>query len=136
MKFSKAASLFLGVSMFMFGLLKFFNPFKEWYRIQVQASGLGSFSYGMGIAGEIMVGILFLLVAFSAGRQSTKIIQFLKIFASAMVMAMMAMAIYVHIHPAVPAEVLPLKIKPPVIPVFFMTVALINFVLAVKQSRQ
>jgi hypothetical protein len=38
----------------------------------------------------------------------------------------MGMAIYVHLQPQVPASVLPLGIKPPVIPVVVLLLGLLN----------
>jgi hypothetical protein len=38
----------------------------------------------------------------------------------------MAVAIYVHLQPEVPASVLPLGIRPPLIPLFFMLLAGLN----------
>ena len=37
---TKALSLFLGVLMFMFGFLKFFQPFRGWFEVQIQQSHL------------------------------------------------------------------------------------------------
>ena len=55
--------------------------------------------------------------------------------ASAAILPMMATAIYVHLQPNVPAEVLPLKIKSPFIPVFFLLLALTNiYLIQVKQK--
>ena len=36
----KPLSLFLGVLIFMFGFLKFFQPFHGWFEIQIQQSHL------------------------------------------------------------------------------------------------
>ncbi len=38
----------------------------------------------------------------------------------------MLVAFYVHLHLRVPASVLPLKIRPPFIPGFFLVLALVN----------
>lgn len=65
MKYSKAISLFLGLSMFRFGFLKFFDPFKGWYSVQISESGLGFGSYVMGILGELVVGRIFLCLHIS-----------------------------------------------------------------------
>ena len=47
----------------------------------------------------------------------------------------MLTGVYVHLHPNVPANVLPLKIKPPYIPVFFLLIALSNTFLSIKQAK-
>jgi len=60
MKAVKIISTFLGFAMFMFGVLKFVNPFKGWYSVQIMNSGMNEFLYWPGITGEISVGILFI----------------------------------------------------------------------------
>lgn len=134
-KISKAISGFLGVSMFMFGILKFVNPFKSWYIMQVENSELPlqTLSYWSGQLGEIAVGVIFLLLVFRGNMFSKP--QYLKLFtlANLATVLMMSVAVYVHLHPEVPQEVLPMKIKPPVIPLFFGVLPLINWI-AVKFS--
>ena len=39
-RLTKALSLFLGILMFLFGTLKFFQPFNGWFDIQIQQSHL------------------------------------------------------------------------------------------------
>lgn len=126
MKFSKAITWFLGVSMFMFGVLKFFDPFKSWYAVQITQSGLGELAYILGIAGELGVGLALLLIMMYGGRISPARHRGVILMTCVTVVVMMATAVYVHLHPAVPVDVLPMKIKPPVIPLFFMMLALIN----------
>jgi len=45
-------------------------------------------------------------------------------------------AVYVHLHPNVPADVLPLKIKPPFIPLFFLLIVLSNIILAIINLKK
>ncbi len=127
----KAISGFLGISMFMFGILKFVNPFKGWYMTQVEMSELPfqELSYWAGQFGEILVGALFLLLIFYRNffKPSTHFGLFT--LANLATVIMMCIAVYVHIHPSVPNEVLPLKIKPPVIPIVFGTLPVVNWTL-------
>ncbi len=135
MKFVKFSTWFLALSMFVFGILKFVNPFKEWYRVQVMNSGLGQLSYALGIMGEIAVGVVLGFCLIMGQRVSARH-NFLFTTASYItIIVMMATGVYVHLHPEVPAEVLPLKIKPPYIPLFFMLLALSNLYLSVKGFR-
>src|SRR6478609_5064439 len=60
-RLSKALSLFLGVLMFMFGFLKFFQPFRGWFDIQIQQSHLPQEAILAGKLGEMVTGCLFLL---------------------------------------------------------------------------
>jgi hypothetical protein len=125
MKKLLSINVFLGTSMLLFGVLKFFNPFKVWYTAQIVNSGMGDASYWLGIAGEITAGGL-LLYATIVPAIRKKVYGFIVIFSSALIVFMMATGTYVHVHPAVPADVLPLKIKPPYIPLIFLLLGLYN----------
>lgn len=131
-KTSKTLSIFLGASMFAFGTLKFINPFKNWYTVQVQQSELPfeQFSYWSGQVGEILVGMLFLFLVYR-GKQVAKYSMWF-FLANFLTISMMIVAIYVHMHPGVPNDVLPLKIKPPVIPLFFIGLPLLNLFMSRK----
>lgn len=129
MKAVRIISTFLGFSMFMFGIVKFFNPFKGWYSVQIMNSGMNEYLYGPGIAGEISVGILFIGSLLFRERLSKKVFRLTIASASAIVIMMMVVAIRVHLHPNVPANVLPLKIKPPFIPGFFLLLAIADIFL-------
>ena len=87
----------------------------------------------MGIIGEISIG-LSLLSAFRLRRKCSPLANPLTSAASAALMANMAGATYVHLHPEVPAEVLPLRIKPPFIPLLCMCLAAVN-VIAVHRAN-
>lgn len=126
MKYNKAINLVLGTSMFVFGFLKFFHPFKDWYSVQITASNLGETSYVLGITGELVVGLTFLILTRVRQNVSFQFYALLSAFASVAVIVMMSTAIYVHLQPGVPAEVLPLKIKLPVIPLSFLVIAAFN----------
>jgi hypothetical protein len=60
-RLSKGLSLFLGVLMFMFGFLKFFQPFRGWFDIQIQQSHLPHEAILAGKLTEMVTGVLFLL---------------------------------------------------------------------------
>lgn len=132
MKYIKITSWFLAISMFLFGVLKFVNPFKYWYTVQVTNSELGQLSYSIGIIGEIAVGITLLVCLVYEQRISTKLYTLLTNISFFTISIMMLTAVYVHLHSNVPANVLPLKIKPPYIPLFFLLIALSNIILTTK----
>lgn len=132
MKYTKVTTWFLALSMFMFGILKFVNPFKSWYTVQVTNSGLGQVSYAMGIMGEIAVGLTLFLCLSYRQRISTKLYAVLTNVSFFTIIIMMFTGVYVHLNPNVPADVLPLKIKPPYIPVFFLLIALSNIILTIS----
>lgn len=134
MKYYKIASWFLALSMSIFGILKFIHPFKTWYSVQISQSELGSLAYPLGIAGEIMVGLTLLICLNFKHKISTstyKLITGISFFA---IIMMMLTGIYVHLHPNVSADVLPLKIKPPYIPAFFLILAACTMLFTVKKD--
>jgi len=136
MKFTKVTTWFLALSMFMFGILKFVNPFKGWYTVQVANSGLGQVSYAMGIMGEIAVGITLFISLLYRQQISMKLYTVLTNISFFTIIIMMLTGVYVHLHPNVPADVLPLKIKPPYIPVFFLLIAFSNIALTIRNIRK
>ncbi len=125
---------YLGISMFMFGVLKFVNPFKGWYTVQVSASELPfpTLSYWAGQLGEIAVGVAFIFLLFRYKKLAATTVSRFLTLGNLTIIAMMAVAIYVHLHPNVPAEVLPLKINPPYIPSFFIALPIVSLYLQRK----
>jgi len=133
-KVLKYNSMFLGTAIFMFGFLKFFDPFKTWFHIQIAKSGLPLFCIPLGMAGEMSIGLCLLLAVVFSERIGS-LFKPVVALASAALIVNMAVAIYVHLQPEVPAGVLPLGIKPPLIPLFFMLLAGLNLVqLYAKES--
>ena len=118
-------SRFLGTVIFMFGFLKFFEPFHAWFHIQIAKSGLPPLAIPAGIAAEISIG-LGLLLASSFRQRIKSLFTPILALASAGLIVTMAVAIYVHLQPEVPASVLPLGIKPPFIPLVFVLLAGLN----------
>ena len=124
-KILKYNSIFLGVFMFLFGFLKLFEPFHTWFDIQITKSGLPRFSIPLGKAGEMAIGLGLLLP--SCFRQTIPSLYSPIVFAtSAGLVVNMGIATYVHLQPEVPANVLPLGIKTPFIPLFVMFLAAVN----------
>lgn len=111
----KPLSLLLGVWMFLFGFLKFFPPFNGWFDAQIQQSHLPHEAILAGKLTEMLTGVLFLLPwvwrSLTAKRKDS-----LLLIACFILFTQMGVAIYVHLQPGVPASVLPLGIKTPVIP--------------------
>lgn len=132
-RLSKVLSLFLGILMFMFGFLKFFQPFRGWFEIQIQQSHLPHEAILAGKLGEMVTGCLFVLPWLWRSLTAKNRGQLLLIAASLLVVQM-GTAIYVHLQPQVPAGALPLGIKPPVIPVVVLLLAVLT-AFAVWQER-
>jgi hypothetical protein len=133
-RLSKVLSLLLGVQMFMFGFLKFFQPFHGWFEIQIQKSHLPHEAILAGKLTEMLTGALFLLpwVWRSLGAKSKDQILLIACF---ILFTQMVVAIYVHLQPGVPASVLPLGIKPPVIPGVVLLLGLLTAFDVWKQLR-
>ena len=124
-RLSKVLSLFLGVLMFMFGFLKFFQPIRGWFDIQIQQSHLPHEAILAGKVTEMLTGVLFLLPWLRKSLTAKSKDQFLLI-ACFILFTQMVVAIYVHLQPGVPASVLPLGIKPPVVPVIVLLLGLLT----------
>ena len=133
-RLSNALSLFLGVLMFMFGFLKFFQPFRGWFDIQIQQSHLPHEAILAGKLMEMVTGSLFLL-PWLRRSLTTKGRHQLLLIACSILVAQMSVAIYVHLQPQVPASVLPLGIKPPVIPVVVLLFGLLTAIAVWKERR-
>jgi hypothetical protein len=130
----RVLSLFLGVVMFAFGILKFFQPFHGWFDVQIQQSHLPHEAILAGKLTEMLTGILFLLPSFLPWLPlRTK--NFDLLAACFLLFTQMAVAIYVHLQPGVPASVLPLGIKAPVIPCTVLLLGVLTAVATGKQMR-
>ena len=126
-------ALVLGVTMFMFGFLKFFEPFHSWFQVQITNSHLPGPSFAMGIAGELSIGIAF-IASFAARARLGRYRQKLVVATCLGLIVNMCVAIYVHLQPNVPAGVLPLGIKPPFIPLSFLALAVWELVLVTRSQ--
>jgi hypothetical protein len=101
--------------MLAFGFLKFFQPFHGWFEVQIQQSHLPHEAILAGKLTEMLTGILFLLPwvwRWLTAKSKDQIL----LVACFILLTQMVVAIYVHLQPCVPASVLPLGIKAPVIP--------------------
>jgi hypothetical protein len=128
----RVLSLLLGGLMFAFGFLKFFEPFAGWFLVQIEQSHLPHQAILAGKLTEMLTGILFLLPSCVPGL-APRTRNWVLLAACFLLFTQMAVAIYVHLQPGVPAGVLPLGIKVPVIP---GTVLLLDGVIAVAIGRQ
>ena len=92
-KILKYNLLFLGTTVFLFGFLKFFEPFRTQFNVQITKSGLPRFSLPTGIAGEISIG-LGLLSASCLKQKPTNLFNLIVSVASAGLIATMGGATY------------------------------------------
>src|SRR5579871_4931289 len=137
MKRIKSISWFLGIAMFMFGILKVLVPtIHGWFAVQMTNSGISKYiPIWVGIAGEIVSGSALIVALFTAQKFSSRTIWLIIQGASATIIIMMLTAVYVHMQPNVPADVLPLKIKAPFIPIFMLSLALTNVYLIQRKIK-
>jgi uncharacterized membrane protein len=127
-------SLVLGLLMLTFGVLKFVNPTIDgWFHVQIQQSHLPHSAILMGKITEIMTGILFLLPWLRPWQAKWE--GRILLVACASLFLEMLVAVYVHLQPGVPPEVLPLGIKPPVIPLFVLLLGVMVAIPAWKESQ-
>ncbi len=120
--------------MTLFGFLKFLQPFSGWFDIQIQQSHLPNEASLAGKLTEILTGALFLLPwvwRSPTGKRKDHIL----LIACLILITQMAVAIYVHLQPGVPASVLPLGFKPPVIPCVVLLLGLVTAVDVLKRLR-
>jgi hypothetical protein len=127
----------VGTFLLLGGIAKFFMPFTEMFAQQIALSNLRfpRLSAFAGQVGEITAGIV-LFVFFLAwsrlqGRQAGHVF----VLANLLVVIIMTVAVYVHLHPDVPAEVLPFQSKPPVVTLLIMGLAILNVWLRHRSQR-
>jgi hypothetical protein len=127
-------SLVLGLLMLTFGFLKVVNPTIDgWFHVQIEQSHLPHSAILMGKIAEIVTGSLFLLQRFGPWQAKWK--GRILLIACSSLFVVMLVAVYVHLQPGVPAEVLPLGIKPPVIPLFVLLLDVVVAIPAWKESQ-
>jgi len=126
----------LGVLMFLPGLNKFFEPAQTKFLNQIVLSELPftTFTYWLAIIGEVAVGLVLIFLAFFEKKIDTDLRSKIFYLAHFVVFFMMLVAIYVHLHPDVPAEILPIA-KPPYMPVAYLFIVGINLLLNKKGTN-
>jgi len=117
----------LGGFLLMGGMAKFFQPFASMFASQIELSELPfpTLSKFAGQMGEISAGLLYLLVLSKGKLISSKLASYALNGATFLTMIIMSVAVYVHLLPSVPAEVLPLQSKPPVLTIIVMIISLV-----------
>lgn len=127
-KITHFLSGFLGFLMFMPGIAKFFQPFKTSIYRQLQIIEIPFpeiMSYIVQFS-EIVIGALLLFLTFSKNKLRSSLRKKMFYLGNGTVIIMMSVATYTHLHPQMPAEILPLESKPPVLAVVMIIAGIIN----------
>lgn len=127
-KVQKILTGLLGAFMVMAGTVKFFDPFTTMFAKQIALSELPfpTLSRWAGQLGEIFAGLLLLMVMIGNKALAAPIKDKAMQLSALLTTAIMIVAVYVHLLPSVPAEVLPLQSKPPVMTLIILGLAWLN----------
>jgi len=124
----------LGILMFLPGLNKFFEPAHTKFLDQIILSDLPftTFTYWLAIVSELVIGLTLVFLALFEKKMSTALGRKIFYLGHFVVLFMMLVAVYVHLHPNVPAEMLPIA-KPPYMPLVYMFIVGLNLFLNRKR---
>jgi hypothetical protein len=124
----KFLTILLGSFLVMAGMVKFFDPFYSMFAQQIILSGLPFpfITKWLGQLGEISAGVFLLTSFFITQPVFSRIRHGLFYVSSGLAVIIMLVAVYVHLLPQVPAEVLPLQSKPPIFTLIVMSMLLVN----------
>ena len=127
-KVQKILTGLLGAFMVMAGTVKFFDPFTTMFAKQIALSELPfpTLSRWAGQLGEIFAGLMLLVVMIGNKALAAPIKDKAMQLSTLLTTAIMIVAVYVHLLPSVPAEVLPLQSKPPVMTLIILGLAWLN----------
>ncbi|WP_264875582.1 DoxX family protein [Vibrio agarivorans] len=137
-KVHKILTGLLGAFMVMAGTVKFFDPFTTMFLNQIALSELPfpTLSRWAGQLGEIFAGLLLLVLMVGRNMLSTPIKDRVMQLSTLLTTAIMVVAVYVHLLPNVPAEVLPLQSKPPVMTLVILALAWLNVLLYTRDRQK
>ena len=124
----KLTSALLGCFFLMSGLAKFFEPFHNQFLQQIVYSGL---AYPAAVNfvrhyGELLAGGLFIGFLCCERRVSEVVGNYILFVASGVATLVLSIDVYIHVVPQVPAELLPLHCKPPLLPLSVLSLVMIN----------
>ena len=127
-KVQKILTGLLGAFMVMAGTVKFFDPFTTMFAKQIALSELPfpTLSRWAGQLGEIFAGLMLLVVMIGNKALAAPIKDKAMQLSMLLTTAIMIVAVYVHLLPSVPAEVLPLQSKPPVMTLDYSWIGLVK----------
>lgn len=124
----KIATFIVAFFILIPGLVKFTSKFKNFFMKQIDYSGLPfpDLTFIMGQASEIITGALLFSLLFFWKKFQSSVAEKLFFWANISVLAIMSVALYVHAHPAVPADVLPFEMKFPLLTLILVLLSGLN----------
>ncbi|PSW13193.1 hypothetical protein C9J01_10065 [Photobacterium rosenbergii] len=127
-KVQKILTGLLGAFLLMAGTVKFFDPFTTMFAKQIALSELPLpvLSRWAGQLGEMAAGALLLIIMIGGKRMDGELRDKAMLLSTLLTTVIMLVAVYVHLLPNVPAEVLPLQSKPPVMTLIILALAWLN----------
>jgi len=133
---SRIVTAVLGVLMFLPGLNKFFEPAKTKFANQLALSELPfpTVSYWLAIWSEVAVGLTLVILAVVANKLPPALRRNIFYFCHLVIVVMMLVAVYVHLHPDVPAKDLPLA-KAPYMPIAYLFIVGLSIFLNRKRQK-
>ncbi len=119
-------------------MAKFFNPFKTFFLVQFEKSELPfpEMANWMGQFNEIAVGLVLISFVVFPDKWHSKLRLPVFYIANSVLAFILLVSVYVHMHPAVPAEVLPMAIKPPVLSIVMLLMVAGNMYLFRNQEKR
>ncbi len=124
----KILTAVLGFFMLIPGLAKFTEPFKTFiyqHLLLTRFPFPDSMQYVVKF-GEAAIGLALLFLAFRGNSLSDGGRRSLFNLSHLAVVVTMIVAIYTHMHPDVPAGILPMEFKPPYLPIFYLLLVGVN----------
>lgn len=136
-KTNKIITAALGFMMLMPGLAKLGEPFKTFIYQHLDIIGfpLPEIMQYVVKFGEIGLGLGLFFIAFSSKQIDKRYLKPMFYLSNIAVIGMMIVAIYTHLHPDVPAEILPFEYKPPVMGISYILLASINMWMFSKSNK-
>ncbi|MBC7003174.1 hypothetical protein BIZ37_11455 [Photobacterium sp. BZF1] len=127
-KVQKILTGLLGAFLLMAGTVKVFDPFTTMFAKQIALSELPfpALSRWAGQLGEMAAGALLLIIMIGGKRMDGELRDKAMLLSILLTTVIMLVAVYVHLLPNVPAEVLPLQSKPPVMTLIILALAWLN----------
>jgi len=138
---TKSVKITLGlISFFIIAslLLTLTEPFKTNFITQIVQSELPFpvLSYLSGKIGGAITGLIFLSLVFLHEEMKPRELDIMFYLGSSLLLIMLTVSTYVHLHPNVPAEILPFQTKPPFLSVFMLVLLSLAVFFKIKNPSE